>query len=291
MEKDFVLLNGNKAPALAFGTWLIKNENAAECVKMALAAGYRHIDTAQAYGNEEGVGRGIRESGLKREEIYLTTKVQAEYKSYKKAKKSIDESLKKLGVDYIDMILIHCPQPWIVFRGPRKYYKENVEVWKALQEAYKEGKVKAIGVSNFLPKDLQNIIDHSEIVPMMNQVCCHIGNTPMDVIKYCQERGIVIESYSPIAHGRALQNKAIQAMADKYKVSVPQLCIKYTLQLDTISIPKASSKEHIEDNAKLDFEISEDDMIELIKLNEFDYGKDALWPVFWKRNKANNTQK
>ena len=291
MEIDFVLLNGNKAPALAFGTWLIKNENAAECVKMALAAGYRHIDTAQAYGNEEGVGRGIRESGLKREEIYLTTKVQAEYKSYKKAKKSIDESLKKLGVDYIDMILIHCPQPWIVFRGPRKYYKENVEVWKALQEAYKEGKVKAIGVSNFLPKDLQNIIDHSEIVPMMNQVCCHIGNTPMDVIKYCQERGIVIESYSPIAHGRALQNKAIQAMADKYKVSVPQLCIKYTLQLDTISIPKASSKEHIEDNAKLDFEISEDDMIELIKLNEFDYGKDALWPVFWKRNKANNTQK
>ena len=291
MEKDFVLLNGNKAPALAFGTWLIKNENAAECVKMALAAGYRHIDTAQAYGNEEGVGRGIRESGLKREEIYLTTKVQAEYKSYKKAKKSIDESLKKLGVDYIDMILIHCPQPWIVFRGPRKYYKENVEVWKALEEAYKEGKVKAIGVSNFLPKDLQNIIDHSEIVPMMNQVCCHIGNTPMDVIKYCQERGIVIESYSPIAHGRALQNKAIQAMADKYKVSIPQLCIKYTLQLDTISIPKASSKEHIEDNAKLDFEISEDDMIELIKLNEFDYGKDALWPVFWKKNKANNTQK
>ena len=288
MEKDFVLLNGNKAPALAFGTWLIKNENAAKCVQMALEAGYRHIDTAQAYGNEQGVGEGIRNSGLKREEIYLTTKVQAEYKSYKKVKKSIDDSLKRLGVDYIDMILIHCPQPWIVFRGPRKYYKENVQVWKALEEAYKEGKVKAIGVSNFLPKDLDNIIDHCEIVPMMNQVCCHIGNTPMDVIKYCQERGIVIESYSPIAHGRALENKAIQAMADKYHVSIPQLCIKYTLQLDTISIPKASSKEHIEDNAKLDFEISEEDMIELIKLNEFDYGKDALWPVFWKRNKAKN---
>lgn len=286
MEKDFVLLNGNKAPALAYGTWLIKNEDAENCVKMALEAGYRHIDTAQAYGNEEGVGKAIRNCGLKREEIYLTTKVAAEIKTYKKAKKSIDDSLKRLGLDYIDMILIHCPQPWIVFRGPKKYYKENVQVWKALEEAYKEGKVKAIGVSNFLVEDLKNIMDNCEIVPMMNQVCCHIGNTPMDVIKFCQENGIIIESYSPIAHGRALENKVIQDMAKKYNVSPAQLCIKYTLQLDTISIPKASSKEHIEDNAKLDFEISEEDMIELIKLNEFDYGKDAFWPVFWKRNRA-----
>ena len=286
MEKDFVLLNGNKSPALAYGTWLIKEENAANCVKMALEAGYRHIDTAQAYGNEHGVGEGIRLSGIPREEIYLTTKIPAEHKTYKKAKKDIEDSLKKLGVDYIDMMLIHCPQPWMIFRGPKKYYKENREVWRAMEEAYKEGKLKGIGVSNFLPKDLDNIIDNCEIVPMMNQVCCHIGNTPMDVIKYCQERGIVIESYSPIAHGRALENKTIQAMAEKYKVSIAQLCIKYTLQLDTISIPKASSREHIEDNMKLDFEISEEDMIELIKLNEFDYGKDAFWPVFWKRNKA-----
>ena len=283
--KEFVLHNGIKAPALAYGTWLIKNENAANCVKMALEAGYRHIDTAQAYGNEEGVGEGIRLSGLKREEIFITSKVKAEIKSYKKAKQSIEDSLKRLGVDYIDLMLIHCPQPWALFRSPFRYFKQNREVWRALEEAYKEGKLKAIGVSNFLIDDLENIINNCEIKPMANQILLHIGETPVDVIKFCQENDIVVEAYSPIAHGRALKNDAIAEMAKKYNVSIPQLCIKYTLQLDTISIPKASSKEHIEDNMKLDFEISEEDMIELMKLNRIDYGKDALWPVFAHKSK------
>ena len=283
--KEFVLHNGVKAPALAYGTWLIKNKNAANCVKMALDAGYRHIDTAQAYGNEKGVGEGIRQSGLKREEIFITSKVKAEIKSYKKAKQSIEDSLKRLGVDYIDLMLIHCPQPWALFRSPFRYFKQNREVWRALEEAYKEGKLKAIGVSNFLVDDLENIINNCEIKPMANQILLHIGETPVDVIKYCQENDIVVEAYSPIAHGRALKNDAIAEMAKKYNVSIPQLCIKYTLQLDTISIPKASSKEHIEDNMKLDFEISEEDMVELMKLNRIDYGKDALWPVFAHKSK------
>lgn len=282
--KEFVLSNGNKVPALAYGTWLIKNNDAVNCVKMALEAGYRHIDTAQAYGNERGVGQAIRESNIKnREDIYITTKVKAEYKTYKKAKISIDKSLKRLGVSYIDLILIHCPQPWILFRSKRRFFKENIAVWKALEDAYKEGKVKAIGVSNFLIDDLENIINNCEIKPMVNQILCHIGNTPMDVIKYCQENDIVVEAYSPIAHGVALKDPKIKEIADKYKVSIPQLCIQYTLQLDTISIPKASKKEHIEQNMKLDFEISKEDMIELIKLNEIDYGDIAFWPVFNKR--------
>ena len=155
-----------------------------------------------------------------------------------------------------------------------------------MEDAYKEGKLKAIGVSNFLVDDLQNIMNNCEIKPMANQILLHIGETPVDVIKFCQENDIVVEAYSPIAHGRALKNKTIQAMADKYKVSVPQLCIKYTLQLDTISIPKASSKEHIEDNMKLDFEISEEDMVELMKLNRMDYGKDNFWPVFNKKKQG-----
>ena len=284
--KEFVLNNGVKAPALAYGTWLIKNEDASNCVKMALEAGYRHIDTAQAYQNEEGVGQGIRESGLKREEVFITSKVQAEIKSYRKTKKSIDESLKRLGVDYIDLMLIHCPQPWMLFRSKFRFFKQNIQVWKAMEEAYKEGKLRAIGVSNFLVDDLENIINHCEIKPMANQILLHIGETPVDVIKFCQENGIVVEAYSPIAHGKALDNATIKAMADKYKVSVPQLCIKYTLQLDTISIPKASSKEHIEDNMKLDFEISEADMIELMKLNRIDYGDQAFWPVFKKKKQG-----
>ena len=285
MEK-LKLNNGQMIPTLAYGTWLIDNKNASKCVQMAIEAGYKHIDTAQAYGNEEGVGEGIKESKIKREHLYVTTKVLAEHKTYKKAKKSIDESLKKLGLDYIDLILIHCPQPWILFRSKRRYFKENIQVWKALEDAYKEGKVKAIGVSNFLVDDLQNIMDNCEIKPMVNQILCHIGNTPMDIIKFCQENDIVVESYSPIAHGAALKNQTIVDMANKYGVSVAQLCIKYTLQLDTVSIPKASSKEHIEDNAKLDFVISEKDMLELIKLNEIDYGKDSFWPVFKHKNKA-----
>ena len=282
--KDFVLINSNKIPELAYGTWLIKNKDASNCVQMALAAGYRHIDTAQAYGNEVGVGEGIRDSGLKREDVYITTKIDASKKSYESAKKSIEGSLKDLGVDYIDLILIHCPQPWHLYGNKRRrFFKENIEVWKAMEEAYKEGKLKAIGVSNFAVDDLENIINNCEIKPMVNQILCHIGRTPIDVIKFCQENGIVVESYSPIAHGAALKDHEIKAMADKYHVSVAQLCIKYTLQLDTISIPKASKKEHIEDNIKLDFTISDEDMETLLKANEVDYGADSLWPVFKKR--------
>ena len=279
------LHNGNTIPALAYGTWLIKNEDACRCTLMALEAGYRHIDTAQAYENEEGVGEALRKCGLKREDIYLTTKVEGELKDYESAKRSIDESLARLGLDYIDLILIHCPQPWAEFRGEKRYFNENIEVWRALEDAYYEGKVKAIGVSNFLIDDLENIMNNCRIKPMANQILVHIGNSPMDVIKFCQENDIVVEAYSPIAHGAALKNPVIIDMANKYNVSVAQLCIRYTLQLDTVSIPKASSKEHIEDNMKLGFEISEEDMIELIKLNEIDYGNESFWPVFKKRLK------
>ena len=284
--KDFVLSNGVKIPEVGYGTWLIKNEDAEKCCLLALDAGYTHIDSAQAYGNEEGVGKAVRNYGIPREKLFITTKVQAEIKNYKKAKASIDESLKKSGLDYFDLILIHCPQPWMLFRGKKRFFKENIEVWKALEEAYLEGKTKAIGVSNFLIDDLENILYNCKIKPMVNQILCHIGNTPIDVIKFCQENDIVVEAYSPIAHGAALKDKAINQMAEKYHVSVAQLCIKYTLQLGTVSLPKASSKEHIEDNIKLDFEISDEDMSELIKLNEIDYGKLSLWPVFWNKNRS-----
>ncbi len=264
LKKDYKLHNGNLIPALAYGTWLIKSDIAPECVKNAIEAGYRHIDTAQAYRNEKAVGEGIRNSGVKREDIFVTTKVDANIKSYKKAKDSITKSLEKLNIGYIDLLLIHCPQPWILYGGPKKYYKENRMVWKAMEEAYKEGKVKAIGVSNFGIKDLENIINNCEIKPMANQILCYAGDTPLELINYCKEHEILVESYSPLGHGKALKNKKLIEMAKKYNVSVSQLCIKYTLQLDTISIPKATSKEHIIENTKLDFVISDED-IELLK--------------------------
>lgn len=264
--KDFVLNNGNKIPSLAYGTWLIKNSDAYKCVTMALDAGYRHIDTAQVYRNEAEVGRAIREYNIDRKDIYLVSKVNACHKDYKSAKRSIYNSLRRLGVDYIDLMLIHSPQPWDEFRGKRRYFKENIEVWRALEEAYRDGKVKAIGISNFLIDDIQNILDNCTIRPMVNQIEIHIYETPVELINFCKDNDIIVESYSPIDHGAALKNELIKHMAEKYHVSVAQLCIKYTLQLNTISIPKASSKEHIEENLKLDFEISEEDMEYLIKL-------------------------
>ena len=267
MKKELTLSNGNKIPTLAYGTWLIDNKIADRCVLDALKAGYRHIDTAQAYRNEVGVGKGIKESGISRQDIYVTTKVEAEYKSYLEAKNSIDESLKKLDLDYVDLVLIHCPQPWNEYGSPNRYFKENIEVWKALEEAYLQGKVKAIGVSNFLKEDLENIINHCQIKPMINQVLCHIGHTPLELIKYCKEHEIIFESYSPMGHAKILDNEEINLMAEKYHVSVAQLCIKYTLQLETISIPKAQSLSHIIENTKLDFEISKSDMDKLISLD------------------------
>ena len=259
--KTYKLYNGVKIPEIGYGTWQIKNDKASNCVQMAIAAGYRHIDSAKVYGNEVGVGEGVRASGIKREDIFVTTKVPAEYKSYKKAKKAIEESLANLNIGYIDLILIHCPQPWILYGNKKlRYFKENIEVWKALEEAYEEGKVKSIGVSNFRIDDLQNIFDNCRIKPMVNQIYCHVGDVPFELIKFCQDNGVVVESYSPIDHGRDLKNKNLIQMAEKYGVSVAQLCIKYTLQLDTVSLPKASSKAHIEENLKLDFEISKEDM-------------------------------
>ena len=260
LQETYTLTNGVQIPKLGLGTWLIPDNEVAAAVRTAIDMGYRHIDTAQAYGNERGVGEGVRAAGIPREQIFITTKVAAEIKDYESAAASIDESLKKLGMDYADLIIIHCPQPWAEFRGTKRYFKENKEVWKALEEAYEAGKVKSIGVSNFLVDDLQNILEDCRIKPMINQILLHIGQTPQDLLSFCKEQDILIEAYSPIAHGKALDNAEIAAVAKRYGVTVPQLCIQYTLQLGTISLPKSSNPEHILSNVQLDFTISEADM-------------------------------
>jgi len=252
-------------PSIGLGTWLIPDNEAAEAVRQAIKAGYRHVDTAQAYENEAGVGEGVRTSGVAREQIFVTSKVAAEIKNYKGAAASIDESLRRLKMDYIDLMLIHCPQPWDEFRGPKRYFQENREVWKALEEAYAAGKVRAIGVSNFLIDDLQNIFDSCTVRPMVNQFELHIGNTPVNLIEFCKANDVLVEAYSPIAHGRALQDLEIKTLADRYGVSPARLCIKYTLQLGAVSLPKSTNPEHIRSNFDMDFEISEEDMEALKK--------------------------
>lgn len=275
-----ILSNGIKIPTLGLGTWFIDDDKVDDAVVSAVKIGYRHIDTAQAYGNERGVGAGIKACGIPREELFVTSKVAAEAKTYDAAAKSIDDTLDKMGLPYIDLMLIHSPQPWAEWRDDKRYFEENIQVWKALEDAYTAGKVKAIGVSNFLIDDLENLINHCEVKPMVNQLLIHIGNTPAELIAYCQEQDIVVEAYSPIAHGEALKNETIVAMAQKYGVSVPQLCIKYVLNLGTVALPKTANAEHMQNNANLNFEISNEDMETLKVLNFKDYGEYSFFPVF-----------
>lgn len=274
------LSNGIKIPVLGLGTWFIDDDKADKAVISAVKIGYRHIDTAQAYDNERGVGAGIKDCGISREDIFVTSKVAAEAKTYDSAAKSIDESLEKMGLQYIDLMLIHSPQPWAEWRNDKRYFEENIQVWKALEDAYTAGKVKSIGVSNFLIDDLKNLLANCKIKPMVNQLLFHIGNTPTALIEFCKKQNIVVEAYSPIAHGEALKNNTIVAMAQKYGVSVPQLCIKYTLNLGTVALPKTSNPKHMQDNANLDFIISSEDMKILMALDFKDYGEYSYFPVF-----------
>ncbi|MFU0810846.1 MAG: Glyoxal reductase [Atopobium sp.] len=280
-SKTLTLSNGVVVPQLALGTWFIDDALAAEAVRQAVKIGYRHVDTAQAYANERGVGEGVRTAGIPREELFVTTKVAAEHKDYESAARSIDESLAAMGLDYLDMMIIHSPQPWVeVNQSDDRHYEGNLEAWRALTDAYKAGKIRAIGVSNFQKEDIDNIWDNAEVKPMVNQVLCHISNTPLDLIDYCQSKGIVMEAYSPVAHGEALKNPKIAEMAAKYSVSIPQLCIRYDLQLGMIALPKTANPEHMKSNADVDFEISSEDMEALKhieKIKDYDAG---IFPVY-----------
>lgn len=281
LEEKYTLSNGVEIPKLGLGTWFIKNKDAGQAVKDAAKIGYRHIDTAQAYRNESGVGDGVRACGVKREDMFVTTKLAAGVKSHKKAVSSIDKSLKAMKLDYIDMMIIHSPQPWTKFRGEDRFLEGNREAWRALEEAYKAGKLRAIGLSNFEKPDIENILEFCSVKPMVNQILAHVSNTPTELIQYTQDNGILVEAYSPIAHGELLKNQEILEIAKKYEVSVPQLCIRYVLQLGLLPLPKTANLEHMKSNAKVDFIISEEDMeflknVERIK----DYGNASMMPVY-----------
>lgn len=279
MIENFILNNGIKIPALGLGTWFIGDGKAPQAVREAVKIGYRHFDTAQAYENECGVGEGVRTCGVNRSELFVTTKLAAEIKDYKQAIEAIDNSLKTSGLDYFDCMLIHSPQPWANFREGR-YFEGNKEAWRALEYAYKAGKLRAIGISNFEKEDIDNILSDCEIAPMVNQVLAHIGNTPFELIDYCKDKNIVVEAYSPVAHGEILKNGKVSEMAKKYNVTVAQLCVKYCLQLGMLPLPKTANPEHMRNNADIHFLISEEDMLALKNLTHKNYGEFGIFPVF-----------
>ena len=280
LAESYTLANGVKIPKLGLGTWFIDNDDAAPVVRDAAEVGYRHIDTAQAYGNEAGVGEGIRSCGVPREGMFVTSKLAAEVKSFGEAATAIDESLATTGLDYLDMMIIHSPQPWDEFGGDDRYIDGNREAWRALEVAYDAEKLRAIGLSNFRATDIEHILVASEVTPMVNQILVHIGNTPSDLIAYSQQQGMLVEAYSPMAHGELFKNAQARQMAERYGVSLAQLSIRYTLQLALLPLPKTANRDHMRTNAAVDFEIAEDDMEVLKSIEVMDYGDASMFPVY-----------
>ena len=277
LTETYPLTGGARIPRLGLGTWFIDDDKAADAVRAAIEIGYRHIDTAQAYGNERGVGEGVRTAGIPREELFVSTKIAAEVKDYESAVAAIQESLETMGLDHIDLMLIHAPQPWAEFRTG-DYAEENREVWRALEEAHRAGTVRTIGVSNFLRSDLEDLLEHAEVVPHVNQLLVHAGNTPRELLEFCEAKGIRVQAYSPIAHGAILDNAHVQAMAERYG-SASALCIRYRCSWAR-SRCRTANPEHMRANAQVDFEISAEDMAALEGLDARDYGEHAAFPVY-----------
>jgi len=267
LTDTFTLSNGVTIPKIGFGTWQIPDGPVAyDSVASALAAGYRHIDTARAYGNEASVGRAIRDSGIARDEIFVTTKLPAEVKDYDRARESFETTIAALELDYVDLYLIHAPWPW---NEVGKDCREgNIAAWRALEEIYEAGRSRSIGVSNFVVADLESLIGGSRLTPQVNQIRYYVGDTQNETTAYCQTNGILVEGYSPLATGALLGNSDIAAIAAKYGVSVAQLSIRYLLEKDVLPLPKTTTPARIVENAAVDFAISAEDVAYLDGLTD-----------------------
>ena len=256
--ETYILSNGVTIPKIGFGTWQIPDgEEAYQAVSYALEVGYTHIDTAQVYQNEASVGRAIADSSLSRKDIFLTTKIWNSNRSYDLAKKSIDESLNKLGVDYLDLLLIHWPNP----KSLRDHWKEaNAETWKAMEDYYKAGKVRAIGVSNFMQHHLEVLLETAEVKPMVNQLLLAPGCPQEELVSFCRQQDILLEAYSPLGTGSIFKNDVAKQLAEKYHKSVAQVALRWSLQKGFLPLPKSVTPENIMSNLDIfDFELSADD--------------------------------
>lgn len=261
------LRNGKKIPLLGYGTYKL-NERVSECVSHALQVGYRHVDCAELYDNQVEVGKGLKISGLKREDFFVTSKVWNDNREYEKTLKSFDKTLKDLQLDYLDLFLIHWPANEKQF--PKESNKMNLETWRALTKLYKDGKVKAIGVSNFLPHHLEPLID-TEIKPMVNQIEFHLGLLQAETLKYCKENGIIVEGWRPLGKtAEAVKNETVMRIAKANGKTPAQICLRWVLQNGVIPLVKSKSFDRIEENFNIfDFELLNKDMNELNKIPYF----------------------
>lgn len=259
MRTDYELSNGVLLPAIGFGTWQTPDgQTAVDAVRTALACGYRHIDTAAIYGNESSVGLGIKQSGVARHDIFVTSKLWNSERGYDSTLRAFDKSLADLGLDYLDLYLIHWPA---VSKQFDNWQSLNLDSWRAMERLYDEGRIRAIGVSNFMKHHLQPLMDAAAVVPMVNQIEYHPGMMQRECVDYCRANGIVVEAWSPLGTGCLLTNELLSRLAGKYGKTVAQLCIRWALQNGTAPLPKSITPSRIESNLDVyDFKISEADM-------------------------------
>lgn len=259
LNEFYTLHNGVQIPKIGFGTWQIPNgEPTFRSVSSALKVGYRHIDTAFVYGNEESVGQAIRASGIARDEIFVTSKLPGHIKKHDEVLASFEQTLQNCGLDHLDLYLIHAPWSFENWGGDAA--AENVEAWHAMEEIYKSGRCRAIGVSNFDVHHLTALIDNCEIIPMVNQIKFFIGYTQEEITTFSQEHGILVEGFSPLATGEIMKNQTVAAMAEKYGVSLPQLCVRYVVERGALPLPRSTSEAHLKQNADIEFTIASEDM-------------------------------
>lgn len=263
--KKVILNNGTEIPEIGFGTWQT-TESVQKTIKTALEAGYTHIDTADIYGNEAEIGEAIADSGIERNKLFLTTKIWNNNRSAQGVKYSVEQSLQKLRTDYLDLLLIHWPANAKQFENWKDI---NAETWKAMEELYRSGMVKAIGVSNFMLLQLKALLETAEVIPAVNQIEFHPGYVQQELVDFCKEEGIAIEAWSPIGSGRLLKDEDLIEIAEKYNVSPAILCIQFCLQSGVIVLPKSENPENIKNNLHFErFRISDSDMKALKTLEE-----------------------
>ncbi|MBS5644640.1 MAG: aldo/keto reductase [Clostridiales bacterium] len=259
LTSSFMLNNGLSIPCVGYGTFQTPNDETCAAVLEAIKVGYRHIDTAAFYGNEEGVGEAVRKSGVPREQLFITSKVWNSDRGYEKTKAAFAKTMKNLQMEYLDLLLIHWPANRKQFGDAAKGI--NAETWRAMEELYQEGKIKAIGLSNFLPHHIEELMETAQIKPMVNQIEFHPGWAQTDIVEYCLKNDIVVEAWSPLGRKDALENETLKSIAAKYGKSVAQLCIRWVLQHGVLPLPKSVTPSRILENTKVfDFTIDAADM-------------------------------
>lgn len=278
MNMSVILNDGNTIPSIGFGTYKATEEEAIAAIKFAVEKGYRLFDTAAKYENEAVVGAGIRKSEAPREELFITTKVWREELGYEQTKKAFEKSLRLLQIDYIDLYLIHWPAN---ARNYENWQKANAESWRAMEELQQDGKIRSIGLSNFFPGHIDALMQTVKVKPALNQIEFHPGYWQPEVTEYCKQHNIVVEAWSPLARGRVFKNELLQRLAEKYKKSISQICIRWVLELGAIPIPKSTTNERIAENIDVfDFSLSEEEITQINNLPQMGFSGELpdIWP-------------